>query len=385
VKSLASSRSKRSSVIALSSALLLCGFLCDGDRGLRQDAFPQQFSAQTCKSLTACGMYTSTTTCERSFGTILVNGVLPNCPCYDSRAAYRCVQALQQNKAVCDASVPAFQYPPDCSGICCAQGCSAASCQNVSPSPIDRCAALLAGGNGSLAPLLADVLGTAQPAPQCYQVPLTATLHPDSSVAPKLPDPPVTAQIVYYARATLSGATFAANFPCGAGPNGTTTLCLDRKAPPPSGPVLLLFFETAAPLVLEDPTNLYEIGFAFDADGDVSNNFAPADSLADDFFGNTDRWYTANYAPNSGWSSRALSANVKTVTKQASTARIILRGYSAGIVIPASEFVFADPLARVSLFRHDGTYGRGDGAYWSGQVFPVQQSPLLRRALRLPF
>jgi hypothetical protein len=358
-------------------------FGCEVERGLPQEVFPSLFREQLCGTLTECGVYADMRTCSLSIGTLVIDGTIPDCPCYDTHAANRCVEALRQRQATCDPAGPSLDYPADCTQVCCASGCTADSCQLASLSPVDRCNALLASSQGTIPPLVAELTGKAALEPQCYTVPLIPTVHKDSSVQPKLPDPSVTAQLVYFARASGTAVDLGARFPCSVG-GSSPTACADRNPPPPTEPVYVLVYETAQPLVLSDHKNLYELGFVFDADGDPTDDFIPPDQYSDDFFAGTDRWYTANYSPVTGWLMKVQSANMFTVSETPSRARIVLRGSTASLIVPVSEFSFSDPPARVTLFRHDGSYGLGGGD-WSGQVFPAQKHALMRRGLRLPF
>lgn len=163
------------------------------------------------------------------------------------------------------------------------------------------------------------------------------------------------------------------SFPCGDGPNGRT-LCSPYGTYPGQFLLLGAAFEAAIPM--SDPSNLYQYGFVFDADGSVSNNYQPPAQYADDLFKNTDRWYEANYAPAGGWSLKVSTAASGNIQPAQSAARIVVSGNSMMLVVPADEFAVAKPGYRLTAFRHKGDYGANPPHDYDGSVWPLVNDPL---------
>ncbi len=160
-----------------------------------------------------------------------------------------------------------------------------------------------------------------------------------------------------------------AAFPCGAGANGHT-LCAPSSTVP-AGDFVLVSNVFEKPVPLADPSNYYQYGFVFDADGITTNNYTPGAAYPNDFFKDTDRWYTADYSPvTKTWSMKVVDArNGTTKTVTDSKARMILKGNTITLAVPASELGVAKPKLRLSAFRHGGDYGINppydfDGSLW---------------------
>ena len=149
-------------------------------------------------------------------------------------------------------------------------------------------------------------------------------------------------------------------FPCGPG-QAALTVCPQPGAPVDDGPFVMAAAVVDGPVPLADATNHYQYGFAFDADGDPATGYVPPPEFSNDFFSGADRFYSAGYDPEQGWS---LNANEPTA------ARILIRNNAVVLLVPATEFTVANPSFRVTTFRHTGDFGL-EGGDWSGDVEPV--------------
>jgi hypothetical protein len=353
---------------------------CEFATGLRQRVFAQQFRDEACNLLAGCGLYDSKEACLPTQPLHLTNELLTDCPCYDANAARDCISALRNGEGTC-ATTPEINYPEVCSRVCCPDTCEAAACEIKRLSPEDNCDQVLNTDFDEAQALFSELIDPDN-IRTCQAIPEAPTLHFDASVERRLPEPAVSAEILAYARGSLN-APLDASFPCGDTP---AQLVLCAAGGNVAGDHYVVAYETLEPLVRTSPENLYEHGFAFDGDEDRMNNFIPDMRVADDFFENTDQWFIANYNPTTGWVFRAFIARNQNVVQQGqSDARMIIRGRSVALVVPAGELESFDPAARINLFRHTGDLGLEDPNNWSGLVFPAQRQPLFRRILRRPF
>lgn len=160
-------------------------------------------------------------------------------------------------------------------------------------------------------------------------------------------------------------------YPCGAGDHGYT-LCPGASVPMPEGDYHTLVNIMKAGIPLADPTHYYQYGFVFDSDGIGSNNYQPSASFPSDFFKDSDRWYEANYDPVNGWSMKVTDARDGAFLPVDDTAaRIILRGNTIALVVPAGEFTVAKPSYRMTSFRHLGDYGMSPPHEWAADTEPL--------------
>jgi hypothetical protein len=178
-----------------------------------------------------------------------------------------------------------------------------------------------------------------------------------------------------------AAARFDTAFPCGEGPVGTT-LCAS-SAPFAEGEWVYVAATVLDDLILDDPLGSYQLAFAFDADGETSNNYMPSQQYPGDFFAETDKWYEALYAPGAGWSLRVSDVRLGG-TEVASEARFILAGRQLALLIPRGELDGDRPLFRVTAFRHEGDYGLAGGP-WSASYAPALKEPLFEAARGTPF
>lgn len=198
----------------------------------------------------------------------------------------------------------------------------------------------------------------------------------DPSVAEKAPEKVVNVEHLAYVAKTgsaedegVSAKDFDEHYPCGG--ESALVLCADPKAAVDDSEQIVVTFRTEGTIPVADPENSFVLGFAFDADGDASNNFVPPAKEAGDYFGKTDKWYKITYEPKAGWKLAVLDASTDAPKSVASRARFIIDKNVAAIVIPASEFEVATPALRISLLRHT------TGADWSGLAYPKPGEPLL--------
>jgi hypothetical protein len=137
---------------------------------------------------------------------------------------------------------------------------------------------------------------------------------------------------------------------------------------------LVILNRMDGPIPDGDPTKRYQYGFVFDADGDASNNYQAPPEYPNDFFDGTDRWYTADYDPSTGWSVTVRTAIDGQITTAASQARVVMTGRSIALIVPKSEFSGAEPMGRFSAFCHTGDWGAASP--WDGSLWPAVESGL---------
>ena len=212
----------------------------------------------------------------------------------------------------------------------------------------------------------------------CFPLDLLILLHSSTLVGSKaVAHDHTTSQRVVAMRALLQAAQVSQlfnttpQFPCGMGPNGFT-LCPTTVGAMPAGDYFVLsnVFEGAIPL--SDPSNYYQYGFVFDADAILTNNYQPSAPYLNDFFKDTDRWYTADYSPMTrAWTLKVVDARGGTFTTVTnSSSRIVMQGNSLTLVVPRSEFTSMDPGYRLSAFRHTGNYGTMPPYDYDGSLSP---------------
>jgi len=227
----------------------------------------------------------------------------------------------------------------------------------------------LAGAQDVASHLQANML------PSCTGLSLFETLHSKLGIAKKPVANDHTTLLAYsillhYISISLALSAFnASDYPCGSGPNGYT-LC-PSASPVPAGDFVVLFSVLEKTIPLSDPTNHYQYGFVFDADGVAANNYQPSAQYPNDFFKDTDRWYEANYDPTNGWSMKVTDASGGTITPATSTSRIIIKDNAIVLVAPASELAVAKPAFRLTAFRHTGDYGINPPYNWDGSLWPA--------------
>jgi hypothetical protein len=206
----------------------------------------------------------------------------------------------------------------------------------------------------------------------------------DVSQAERAPESIINVENIVYIAKTgaptdtdLTPADFEDHYPCGAG-DEALTVCADATAAPDDSDRLMIMFKTEGLVPQADPVNHFVLGFAFDADNVVDNNFVPEQDQAGDYFGHTDKWYKTTYTPAAGWTLEVFDASGPTPVAVASHARLVIHQNIVAIVIPASEFAVNNPAARISLFRHTGDFGLGPDQNWSGLVYPKIGDPLIQ-------
>lgn len=162
--------------------------------------------------------------------------------------------------------------------------------------------------------------------------------------------------------------TSVATFPCGAGPNGYT-VCPAMPLAMAAGDYLFAYLSVEEDIPLSS-SRLITYGFVFDTDGDTSNNYVPHPSYPDDFFKDSDRWYTVEYAPGTGWTLICRDATNSVISEVPTAARAIISGNCLLLVVPRSEFAVPDPSYRVTAFTHTGDFGANPPHDWSGDQHP---------------
>ena len=202
--------------------------------------------------------------------------------------------------------------------------------------------------------------------------------HWDATVPAKVP-PFLETDIGAHGAATVTmDATdlgmLDANFPVGDGVNGFGALAT-MPAPAAAGTYHIFHLEVAGdiPVVVGDPTLLFEYSFVFDSDNVAGGNYTES---GENYHTGTDRWYQLTYSNAQGWRltvSTATSTDPMThiVTEVMSAARVIITGNAVLLVVPTSEFAVGNPPYRTSTFLHDGDFGiPGPPHSWSGNAEP---------------
>jgi len=154
-----------------------------------------------------------------------------------------------------------------------------------------------------------------------------------------------------------------------------TTVCAADVTMIPAGEVVVVAAVYSGPLPSAGSPDHYTYAAVFESNDDPSDDWQFRGDFDWDFFIGTDRWYQANWDPNSqSWS--------MTVTNGLdpggpSGARAIVMGDTIIWVIPRDEFAAEVPEVRVTSFIHDGTYrpevsgGDVNGADPTEQLVPV--------------
>ncbi len=161
------------------------------------------------------------------------------------------------------------------------------------------------------------------------------------------------------------------DFPCGEGDFGYT-VCPNIPLTPTEGDYFLVWTSTEGEIPLDDPDHTYQFGFVFDADGDTGNNYQGSGEYANDFYDDTDRWYSVQYSPAGGWELVVTDARAGSGFQQiASAARVMIYGGALLLAVPTSEFTDPTPRYRVTAFAHHGDWGLNPPHYWSGDLHPT--------------
>ncbi len=160
------------------------------------------------------------------------------------------------------------------------------------------------------------------------------------------------------------------DFPCGTGPNAFT-VCPNIPLQPTGGDFFLVWNSLDAEVPLTDAEHQFQYGFVFDADGDTGNNYQGSGDYANDFYDDTDRWYSVEKTIGGAWTLKVTDARTGSGFQEiASAARVIIHEDAMLLMVPASEFADATPRYRVTAFAHHGDYGLNDPFYWSGDLAP---------------
>lgn len=125
-----------------------------------------------------------------------------------------------------------------------------------------------------------------------------------------------------------------------------------------------------------DPYWHFQFGFAFDADGDDSNNFPAGTSDGNDFFGGTDQWYLVDYDPQSGWRATVADARNGQIRGIESDAFMIIQENVIMAFIPTREFATTRPAYRTTVMIHQGDRGVNAPHEWFGDQNPSLEEPL---------
>ena len=149
------------------------------------------------------------------------------------------------------------------------------------------------------------------------------------------------------------------------------------EGPQPAGDWLIVSSILLDEVPLNDPVNSYQFGFVFDRDNVSTNNYQALPQFANDFYQDTDLWYSVEYTPAGGWVVNVTDARTsKGLAAMASGARAIIDGNAIVLLVPAGEFDVADPGFRQTAFRHSGDFGQNPPFDYSVDYSPEIDTPL---------
>lgn len=147
--------------------------------------------------------------------------------------------------------------------------------------------------------------------------------------------------------------------PCGAIDGGEFVCPVDQAGTTNTENWLIVGMLLDDNIPLADPTNRYTFGFVMDGDGNPDNNFEPDPAFENDFFQDTDLWYTVEYNPTDGWSMFGIDASGAGNPQRFFTdAGAVIRDNMVLIAIPSSEITLLYPTIRFTAFRHQGDFGQ---------------------------
>lgn len=147
----------------------------------------------------------------------------------------------------------------------------------------------------------------------------------------------------------------------------------DKKA---AGEMFVFFHEMQADIPMNDPVWHYQYGLVLDQDGNPNNNYQPGPQFPGDLYQGTDRWYSLEYTPSSGWSLKVRDATNSVITTYQSNATAVIDGSLIQYTIPADEIEVANPKYRVTAYAHKGDFGL-QGGDWAMDILPPVDEPLL--------
>jgi hypothetical protein len=119
-----------------------------------------------------------------------------------------------------------------------------------------------------------------------------------------------------------------------------------------------------------------QYGFVFDRNGIAEDNYVADPEYPNDFYKGTDTWYQLQLYPNEGTFFGALDARNNAIQPFASAAKMIVKGATIMLVIPASEMEAECPGHRVTAFTHEGDYGLQPPYFWAGDTEPTVNEEL---------
>lgn len=147
--------------------------------------------------------------------------------------------------------------------------------------------------------------------------------------------------------------------PCGAIDGGEFVCPEDQSGTTNSGSWLIAGMLLEDDVPLNDPTYRYTFGFVMDGDGNPDNNFEPDPAFENDFFQDTDLWYTIEYNPTDRWTMFGIDASgVGNPQRFFTDAGAVIRDNMVLIAIPSDEITLLYPTIRFTAFRHQGDFGQ---------------------------
>ncbi len=174
----------------------------------------------------------------------------------------------------------------------------------------------------------------------------------------------------------LDEDVWPAEYPCGGGPDGATTLCPTVSGAQPAGEwvIFMAGYDDTIPLVGIDYSTWAVV---CDSDDSLSDNWEAWPAYPADFWQDTDLWFAIDQAPGDAPVLSVKDASSGSAQNVASGARAVISGSSMMLAVPRVEFAAEEVIdCRFTSFRHTGDWGIESGD-WNGDVTPTVAEGLL--------
>ena len=167
--------------------------------------------------------------------------------------------------------------------------------------------------------------------------------------------------------AASGAATTEAGSLLACGPHALGETVCPVGAEPLDGDLLVVANVLNAPLPNESESYLH-YGFAFDANGDPTDDYTPSPSYPNDWYQGTDRAYELHFLPGWGFDMGARLADNSFQTPLATNARIVIADDVLALVMSADEVDVEAGGFRVTAMSENGDWGFSSP--WTGDVEP---------------
>lgn len=155
-----------------------------------------------------------------------------------------------------------------------------------------------------------------------------------------------------------SATDLAFNFstlPCNGA--GEVSVACVSQSPIPAGEIVVAVTIVEGEIPQPGAAREYVYGAAFEATGNPADDFTFEPPFDWDFYQNTETWHELVLPAGSNqWQARATRWNGTQQEPRPSAARVAFAGDTIVWFIPAGELVAPEPTARLTAFRHDGSF-----------------------------